>query len=750
LLQKLDAYQSWLLQITIVDPACGSGAFLNQALDFLIQEHRNIDELRAQLLGESIVLPDHEVAILENNIFGVDLNEESVEIARLSLWLRTARKGRKLNSLNNNIKCGNSLIDDVTIAGDKAFNWQKEFPKIFEPINKETFHITCVMHNTRTSERMIRYKVEKGQAEYLSINEEEKLTEIIVSIFKEDKLNILAYNICADHVHFLIVCEEEKLSKIIQKIKAKSAREFNIWRDITVTKTSEHDHLQNENVRLQQQRGITQNHLWAQKYNCVKIESDKQLWNTIEYIKNNRNKHELLPLSNGAYAIVQSALCTEEYAYRTEYTGGFDVVIGNPPYVSSRNIMVNEKNNFKQNFKSAVDQYDLYVLFIEKGINILRTNGFLSFITPDKFLISKYGDGILSFISSNAEIINFWDLTKQNVFEDASVYPVIFNLKKINFNNLQSEINKKSFTNKSLDKIDDSNEMIIEKIENFNSLKLNTWRPLATSKEITVGNKMMVSNGEINRYNSNPIPNKESNNSRDKDTIKNKIILKKLCYNIEATFDKVGLIPINTTYCIYEEDVNILKYILSILNSKLISFYARNKYINTSLRGGYIELRVFQVEQLPIKKISLSEQQPFIEKAEIMLQKNKELQTIKNNFIKLLQSRYTPNTSEHSTMEHKTMEHAPLYKKTTFVLNVNTKLSNWNELSFKDFCKELEKQKIKLTISEQAELMQYFETEQTKANTIQQIITQTDKEIDQMVYQLYELTTEEIAIIENN
>jgi type I restriction-modification system DNA methylase subunit len=51
LLQKLDAYQSWLLQITIVDPACGSGAFLNQALDFLIQEHKSIDELRAQLLG---------------------------------------------------------------------------------------------------------------------------------------------------------------------------------------------------------------------------------------------------------------------------------------------------------------------------------------------------------------------------------------------------------------------------------------------------------------------------------------------------------------------------------------------------------------------------------------------------------------------------------------------------------------------------------------------------------------------------
>jgi hypothetical protein len=65
-------------------------------------------------------------------LFGVDINEESVEIAKLSLWLRTARKGRKLNSLNNNIKCGNSLIDDPAVAGDKAFNWNNEFPHIFE------------------------------------------------------------------------------------------------------------------------------------------------------------------------------------------------------------------------------------------------------------------------------------------------------------------------------------------------------------------------------------------------------------------------------------------------------------------------------------------------------------------------------------------------------------------------------------------------------------------------------------------
>jgi type I restriction-modification system DNA methylase subunit len=129
---QLETYRNWLLGITICDPACGSGAFLNQALEFLIEEHTYIDELETKLLGGSFIFPNIENAILENNLFGVDINEESVDIAKLSLWLRSAKPNRKLNSLNSNIKCGNSLIDDVNIAGDKAFDWKSEFPKVFE------------------------------------------------------------------------------------------------------------------------------------------------------------------------------------------------------------------------------------------------------------------------------------------------------------------------------------------------------------------------------------------------------------------------------------------------------------------------------------------------------------------------------------------------------------------------------------------------------------------------------------------
>lgn len=132
LLDQLQQYRDWLLQITILDPACGSGAFLNAALQFLMAEHKLIDEMEAKVVGSAIVFQDVENSILEHNLYGVDINEESVEIAQLALWLRTAKPHRKLNSLNENIKCGNSLISDPAIAGDKAFYWQEQFPKVFE------------------------------------------------------------------------------------------------------------------------------------------------------------------------------------------------------------------------------------------------------------------------------------------------------------------------------------------------------------------------------------------------------------------------------------------------------------------------------------------------------------------------------------------------------------------------------------------------------------------------------------------
>ena len=132
LLQSLESYREYLLNLKILDPACGSGAFLNQALNHLLQEHNFIDEGIKTLMGGNVLgLYDVKKGILENNLYGVDINSEAVEIAKLSLWLHTVEHGRKLNILSGKIKVGNSLIDDKSVAED-AFVWEEEFPEVFE------------------------------------------------------------------------------------------------------------------------------------------------------------------------------------------------------------------------------------------------------------------------------------------------------------------------------------------------------------------------------------------------------------------------------------------------------------------------------------------------------------------------------------------------------------------------------------------------------------------------------------------
>ena len=82
-------------------------------------------------MGDITAYYEIEKSILENNLYGVDINEDAVEIAKLSLWLRTASKGRELTKLADKIKCGNSLIDDIHVASN-AFVWEDEFPEVFE------------------------------------------------------------------------------------------------------------------------------------------------------------------------------------------------------------------------------------------------------------------------------------------------------------------------------------------------------------------------------------------------------------------------------------------------------------------------------------------------------------------------------------------------------------------------------------------------------------------------------------------
>ncbi|MDN5130440.1 Eco57I restriction-modification methylase domain-containing protein [Aliarcobacter butzleri] len=107
---NLEIYKDWLFNLKILDPACGSGAFLNQALEYLIKEHKQLQNDLA-LMGDLFSSYTVEESVLEHNLYGVDINEDAVEIAKLSLWLRTAQKGRCLTNLNDKIVCANSLLE---------------------------------------------------------------------------------------------------------------------------------------------------------------------------------------------------------------------------------------------------------------------------------------------------------------------------------------------------------------------------------------------------------------------------------------------------------------------------------------------------------------------------------------------------------------------------------------------------------------------------------------------------------------
>jgi hypothetical protein len=141
-----EAYQETLRGFKVLDPACGSGAFLVAAYDRLHMEYDRANRELAALRGGQGGLFDPDKEILEGNLYGVDINNESVEITRLSLWLKTARRGRPLNELANTIRCGDSLIappnDDSkartafeklsTHEQTRALDWVKAFPEVFD------------------------------------------------------------------------------------------------------------------------------------------------------------------------------------------------------------------------------------------------------------------------------------------------------------------------------------------------------------------------------------------------------------------------------------------------------------------------------------------------------------------------------------------------------------------------------------------------------------------------------------------
>ncbi|MCZ2223541.1 MAG: Eco57I restriction-modification methylase domain-containing protein [Chitinophagales bacterium] len=535
-------------EIKIADPACGSGSFLIGAYQYLLDWHKNyysknskpskgIKDNPLTPLGDLTTI--EKKRILLNNIYGVDLDSNAVEVTKLSLLLKCMEgetketieaqtklfHDRVLPTLDNNIKSGNSLIDvdyydnELDFGEEKKvkpFSWQKEFPEVFDRKNNEQdeksiYHITCVMHNSRVSQRMIEYKVKRGKPEYLNINEEESLLEILCKIIEENNLTVIEMNLCADHLHFILVCNSNELTKIVGKIKSMSSRAFNILRGITsghahlqekqhahlqekqhaplqeeqhanstsghANSTSGHAHLLKADISLPT-RGETQNSLWAQKFNRKLIDSNEQLNNTIMYIRNNRIKHNLSPLSKQIQNRIQQVITnTEKALEQKNIYAGFDCIIGNPPYVNVENLSPETKSYLFEKYKTCKGRTDIYVAFIEKSNSLVKENGMISFIIPYAFTNQKYGEEARKMLINNYFINEIIDTSNYYVFEQAVVKNIILsyqNRKPKSKTEIKIVKSENEFINKSFEVIEVNQKDFLKQKDSRFDTNLNT------------------------------------------------------------------------------------------------------------------------------------------------------------------------------------------------------------------------------------------------------------------------------------
>lgn len=507
-----------LTEVKICDPAIGSGAFPMGLLNELLH-------CREILSGEHYDRAEIKKSIIQNNIYGVDIEKGAVDIARLRFWLSIVvdeETPSPLPNLDYKIMQGNSLLESYKGLDLSKLTYERESAKDTGEWN-------------------------------LFDNEKNHLQKQVSQLLNN-------YYSCSDH-----------------------ARKDQLRKQIFETITSL---------------------LTSQSFDCRILSELKQL---------NLAGNDQFFLWHTWFSDVFN---------RADGKNGFDIVIGNPPYLSAVNMSrtKEEKILYKQLYPEATGAYDMYILFLLLG-TILTTNIYC-WIIPNKLLVADYAKITLSKMKSKCGLEKSVDVSEFNIFKKASVYPIIIlgNKSVHNYfknyyikNYIDLEYNKLYIKNKISEsyriRLSQLGLKVCSGATGFEAHKIKN-NIYETKRELSIP---FTVSGNIDRYTYNNINvryMKDKYNtayvfldenisiSKQRMWMNPKIIIAGMTKQIEACYVNTPLAIGVGVYAIYDfAGLNPL-YLLGILNSRYLTYILTMEFADKHLAGGYLAINKSTIEQL--------------------------------------------------------------------------------------------------------------------------------------------------------
>ncbi|EDH3478455.1 class I SAM-dependent DNA methyltransferase [Campylobacter jejuni] len=404
------AQKELLNSIKICDPAVGSGHFLVSALNVMLSIYDELnlfdEEFYLEVQNDEILITNHKGEfieykrpstpkdkahliqqelfytkkdIIENNLFGVDINPNSCEITKLRLWIELLKHSfyqsfddgnyhdlKTLPNIDINIKCGNSLVSYFETG--KSLN---HYPNIKERINKY--------------KHIVKDYKEGFYTDKSHINQEIKNLKISFKNF----------------------CFADKFKKEMKDFNDKCEKYSKKYGNFLA--------INDENLKFFVSANLT-------LFDFDEKEATKEFANLKKEYDNIFNLESNHPFE---WRFEFPEILDDDGNFK-----GFDLIIGNPPYIRQEEIK-ELKNTLSKNYKVYKGTSDIYTYFYELGFNVLKENGILSFITSNKYTRAGYGEALREFLLKNTCILKYIDLNGIKVFDSATVDTSILSFEKI-------------------------------------------------------------------------------------------------------------------------------------------------------------------------------------------------------------------------------------------------------------------------------------------------------------------------------